>query len=77
MQNPRRRRRSPDLVKVFVAGHVSTYYLSYLHQTCMGDASRPTQRLESLGCCIWAMNFICWRRLRFLEQVRVFSAVAL
>ena len=54
-----------------------SYYLSYLHQTCMDDASGPTYGLKRLGCWIWVLNFRCWRRLRFLEQVKVFVAGAL
>lgn len=67
------RRRRADLVKDLFQVLYLSYYLPYLHQTCMDDASGPAYGPESLGCLIWPINFRCWRRLRCLEHVIVIA----
>lgn len=57
---------------VTIDDHFGVIIGSIFHQTWMYDTCYDTDALDMLGC--WVKGFGCWRRLRFMEQVKALRA---
>lgn len=56
-------------------GHILVFVHPIFMDGASWDSGVPV--LDIFLCCIWAMAFECWRRLNFLELVKLYVAGAL